>query len=63
MMQEELKKEIRRCQFLQIVYCDLGKDYEETNDLLSKDISAALIALDGDFNEQMEAYKKLGEWL
>lgn len=62
-MQQQLKDEIRRCQFLQIVYCDFGSDWEESNDRLTEDISAALIALDGTESEQMAALNNLQNWV
>ena len=65
-MREELKKEIKRCQFLTRVYEDFGPEYFETNVELLKDISNALVALEDCDNQKescLESLNKLKDWL
>ena len=61
-MTDKLKEEIKRCQFLQKVYSDFGADYLETNEELMKDLSAALLALEGSEEEKANSLIKLMDW-
>ena len=60
---QDLKEEIKRCQFLKSVYLDFGAEYKEEEEAITKDLCAALVSLNGSEEDQIVALNKLKEWV